>query len=350
MQGMQSHEEIERKTLLILKVLNDAGVPVGSRIIARRMRDFGVDVSERSVRYHLKFMDEKGLTKLVDRHDGRIITEQGVVELSIARVKDKVGLSISRIESLAYRTTFDPERKEGLIPVNISFLRPADFARAIKLMAEVFNAGFAVSPLIAVAGEGEKLGEITIPKGTIGIATVCSIVVNGVLLKRGIPMDSKFGGILQLRKRVPLRFTELIHYSGSSLDPSEVFIKGNMTKVGEAVKRGEGTLLANFREIPAICRSAAEEVIGKLQDAGFGGVLKIGKPGEAVCEVPVDLNKVGVILAGGLNPIARVREAGMEVENRAMSTVLDYVELRSFEDYRLGDKKQKSKEVMQCQS
>ena len=46
---------------------------------------------------------------------------------------------------------------------------------------------------------------------------VCSIVINGVLLKNGIPSDSKFGGILQVKNGDPLRFVELIYYSGSSL-------------------------------------------------------------------------------------------------------------------------------------
>lgn len=349
MQGMPNQEEIEKKTLLILKVLNEAGSPLGSRIIARRMRDMGVFVSERSVRYHLKFMDQRGLTKLVDRHDGRAITEHGIVELSNARVKDKIGLSISRIESLAYRTTYDPEKKSGLVPINLSFIRPQDLPRVLRHMEEVFQVGFAVSPLISLATEGEKLGEVTIPKGMVGVATVCSILVNGVLLKRGIPMDSKFGGILQVRNQIPLRFTELIHYSGSSLDPSEVFIRGNMTTVGEAVRNGEGTVLANFREIPAVCRKAAQDVIKELQEVGFGGVLKIGMPGEAVCEVPVDLNKVGVVLAGGLNPIARLREMGVEVENRAMSTVIEYGELKPIEAYRQVYRKIKSGEVMQCQ-
>ena len=80
------------------------------------------------------------------------------------------------------------------------------------------------------------------------MATVCSIVVNGVLLKNGIPMDSKFGGILQIRNGRPLRFVELIYYSGSSLDPSEVFIRGKMTSVRSVVDEGEGMILANFRE------------------------------------------------------------------------------------------------------
>jgi len=93
---------------------------------------------------------------------------------------------------------------------------------------------------VAVAAAGAKLGEVAVPKGKIGLATVCSILINGVLLKHGIPIDSKFGGILQVRKGSPLRFVELINYSGSSLDPSEIFIRGQMTSVGEVVKNGDG--------------------------------------------------------------------------------------------------------------
>jgi len=66
------------------------------------------------------------------------------------------------------------------------------------------------------------MGDIAVPDGKVGFATVCSIVINGVLLKHGIPIDSKFGGILQMRKGEILRFVELIHYAGSSLDPSEI--------------------------------------------------------------------------------------------------------------------------------
>ena len=100
--------EIERKIILILQILKESGEPVGARLIARRMQDFGVMLSERAVRYHLKIMDEKGLTRLVSRREGRIVTDRGVDEVSHAMVQDKVGLAISRIEILAYRTTFDP--------------------------------------------------------------------------------------------------------------------------------------------------------------------------------------------------------------------------------------------------
>lgn len=326
-----SQDEIERKTLLILRLLHEAGGPLGSRILARKMQDRGFAPSERAVRYHLKLMDERGVTRLVDKRDGRMITTLGIEEIGKARVRDKVGLAISRIEILAFQTTFNPETQDGLLPINISFFSTASFPHAMKIMRPVFESGFTVSNLVAVAHEGQYLGDVLIPEGKIGLATVCSIVVNGVLLKHGIPMDSKFGGILQVKNRHPLRFAELIHYSGSSLDPSEVFIRGKMTSVSSAIEKGEGMILANFREIPAPCHVLTCDLLTKMGKAGINGVLVTGKISEPVCQVPVEVNKVGIILIGGLNPVACVQEADVNVENQAMSTVMDYRALEPFD-------------------
>ena len=152
-----------------------------------------------------------------------------------------------------------------------------------------------------------------------------------MLLKNGIPMDSKFGGILQIKNRRPLRFVELIYYSGSSLDPSEVFIRGKMTSIRNILEKGEGMLLANFREIPALCRPLTEELIADLTHAGIEGVLATGETSESICQIPVEINRVGIILLGGLNPAASVLEAGLEVDNRAMSTVMEYGEFIPFD-------------------
>lgn len=321
--------EVERKVLSMLKVLSSSQEPLGARVIARRLKDHGVELGERAVRYHLKLMDERGLTRTVGR-DGRLITESGIDELKSALVRDKVGFAISRIELLAFRTSFNGEKRTGSVPINISFFPKENFAEALQAMKPAFAAGLCVSDLVAVAREGERLGEITVPDGKIGLATVCSIVVNGSLLKAGVPMDSRFGGILQMREHQPLRFVELIHYAGSSLDPSEVFIRARMTSVREVANSGNGKILTNFREIPALCRPTAEEVVAKLKEAGLGGLLLMGNISEPVCQIPVELNRVGVILLGGLNPVAAAEEAGIEAENHAMSTVIDYQNLIKF--------------------
>ena len=323
-------EEIEKKILLILRTLHESPEPVGARIIARRMQDHGVTLSERGVRYHLKMMDDRGLTRLIGRHDGRAITEQGIEEIGNARVRDKIGFAISRIEILAYRTSLDLDRRQGLIPVNISFFPKKVFKKALEMMKPAFSAGIHVSELVGCADEGARLGELTVPAGYVGFATVCSIVVNGILLKNGIPMDSRFGGILQVKDGKPLRFVELINYSGSSLDPSEVFIRGRMTSVRQAAEKGEGKILSNFREIPVPALKLVDKLITDLRNAGIGGVLAIGEIGEPICQIPVDMNRVGMILYGGLNPVACAHEMGIDVENRAMSTVMDYQELQNF--------------------
>jgi repressor of nif and glnA expression len=324
-------QEVERKEHFILKILSDSQQPLGARVIARFLKDHGIYLGERAVRYHLKLMDERGLTRLVSR-DGRLITERGVEELGNALVRDKVGFAISRIELLALRTDFDWEKGNGLVPVNISLFPKGKFERAIQVMKPVFAAGICVSDLVAVAHEGEQLGELIIPAGKIGLATVCSIVINGTLFKAGVPMDSRFGGILQIRNHEPLRFVELIHYAGSSLDPSEVFIRARMTSVRDVSRTGNGKILANFREIPAVCRPIAENVMAKLKDAGLGGLMVIGNTSEPVCEISVELNRIGMILIGGLNPIAAAEEAGIETENYAMSTVLEYQKLKKFQE------------------
>ena len=44
----------------------------------------------------------------------------------------------------------------------------------------------------------------------------------------------------------------------------------------------------------------------------------------------MDLNRVGIILLGGLNPVACAHELGIDVDNRAMSTVMNFGDLRPF--------------------
>jgi repressor of nif and glnA expression len=329
--GQDSHE-VERKVIAILKVLSDSPQPLGAKVIARRLKDHGVELGERAVRYHLKLMDERGLTQPLSRRDGREITSQGIEELNNALVADKVGFVLEKIELLAFRTSFDVESRSGLVPVNVSFFRKEKFKEALLKMAPVFKAGLCVSELVAVGQGGERLGELLVPEGKVGFATVCSLIINGCLLKAGIPIDSRFGGVLQIRHQIPLRFVNLINYSGTTVDPSEVFIRAKMTDVQSAVREGEGKILANFRELPARCLPLMKEVTAGLKEAGLNGLLMTGSPSEAVCGISVGLNRVGMILLGGLTPVAAAAEAGVEADNQAMSTLLDYKSLIKFQE------------------
>ncbi len=325
-------QQVERKAISILKILSESPQPLGARLISRQLKEQGVELGERAVRYHLKLMDERGLTRPMERWDGREITPLGKEEINNALVADKIGFVLEKIELLAFRTSFDIERRTGLVPVNISFFPKQKFSEALQVMKEAFKAGLCVSDLVAVAPEGERLGEVLVPTGKVGLATVCSIIINGSLLKVGVPTDSRFGGVLQMRNNQPLRFANLIYYSGSTLDPSEVFIRAGMTDVQGVIRKGEGKILANFREIPAQCQPLVEKVTNQLKEAGLRGLIMMGAVSEAVYGISVGLNKVGMILLGGLTPVAAAVEAGIEAENHAMSTLLDYQSLTKFQE------------------
>ena len=77
-----------------------------------------------------------------------------------------------------------------------------------------------MSNRIIFARGGEKIGDVLIPEGKIGIGTVCSVTINGIFLKAGIPVTSRFGGVVETENGKPTRFISLISYEGSSLDPA----------------------------------------------------------------------------------------------------------------------------------
>ena len=321
--------DTERKIVAILKVLSESSEPLGSITIARELERHGIFLSERAVRYHLRITDERGYTQPLGR-DGRMLTPQGIEELRIALAPDQVGFIIEKIELLAFNTTFDPQRRTGQIPINTSLVDQGDFKEALAAMGDAFKAGLCASDLVATAAEGEKLGSIVIPSGKIGLATVCSVVINGVLLKSGVPIGSRFGGVLEVRDSKPRRFVAIINYTGTSLDPSEQYIRAKMTSVSEVARSGNGKILANFREIPASSRALVDEKIALLKEAGINGVYVLGNTSEPTCQITVGLNRVGMVLLGGLNPVAAAVEAGIEVESIAESGVIDFQQLTSF--------------------
>lgn len=322
-------KEVERKIVAILKILSREREPVGASYISRALKDFGIELTERAVRYHLKIMDERGLTEGRGKQ-GRLILEKGREELENALVSDKVGMVITKILNLSYETTFDVNRREGKIILNISLLPQERLEEALVAMKDVFQAKLCTSDLVAIARPGEILGGMEVPPGKIAIGTICSVTIDGILLKQGIPVDSKFGGILQIGKFKPLRFTDLISYEGSSLDPHEIFLKSGMVYVRDAAIRGEGKMLAGFREIAAVSQDRVQVILEQLASIGIYGVLLMGKPSQTVLGIPVGVDRVGMVVAGGLNPIAAVEEVGISTESKALSTLIDYRELRSF--------------------
>ena len=321
--------DAESKLIAILKILSESPEPLGSITIARRLEHDGIFLSERGVRYHLKIADERGYTEPGGR-DGRMITTLGRQEVKEALAPQHLGFVREKLELMAYQTSFDPEKRTGQLAINTSLIAKDRFKKALSAMKDTFKAGLCVSQLVATAGEGESLGSVVVPEGKVGLATVCSASINGVLLKAGIPTEFRFGGILEIRHFQPRRFVAIIDYSGTSLDPSEQYIRAGMTSVAEAAKTGSGKILGVFRTIPAPARDVVLERLAMLKEAGIGGVYPLGNISESLYQIPVAMNRIGVVQLGGLNPVAAAVEAGIEIENIAESGLIDFQELVEF--------------------
>lgn len=322
----------------ILRVLHNAPKPLGSQRIGESLALAGIDLGERTVRNYLGQADELGWTENLGRR-GRRLTPQGIQEIEGALVVDKVGFVSARVDTLAYQMTFDPKTCKGKVILNVSTIASRDIRPAVQEILQVYNSNLGMGRKVAIGGPGDYIGSFHVPRGCFGIGTICSVSMNGLLLRANIAMTSRFGGLLQLERGHPKRFTQIITYEGSSLDPLEIFIRGHMTEVNQAATMGYGVLGASFREVPAVALPEARKLIDFSERIGLGGVLAIGSPNQPLLDIPVAQGRVGLIVCGGLNSIAAVVEAGISVTSTAMSTLFDFEELVDYTDLELAASK-----------
>lgn len=310
----------------ILKVLNEGDGPIGARVIADKLLDRGYSIGERGVRYHLRILDAREFTKRKG-YSGRLITEKGLTEINNALVGDRMGFVISRIQELLYRTTFDPDTGEGDVIINLCTIDKDDFEANIELMSSIVHSGYTVSTRHRILEEGEKISNITIPPGSVGLVGICSVTIDGVLLKKGIPVETRYGGLVQNEDGKATRFTDIISYTGTSIDPIKIFMAKKMTQVNGIIESGSGLLLANLREAPVISQGEVMDILERLRNADIGGVIEHIHAGDMVLGAPINPGRIGIPVYAGLNPVAALVEMGVDVKAHPVSAVMDYSSL-----------------------
>ena len=320
------------KKIAILNILKDQTHPLSSSRITELLSLGSLVFSERTVRFYLKQLDSEGLT-IPRGRKGRIITEAGLVELKSTTTRQLPGMLSAKIDRMIYRMTFDLPTRSGTVVVNTSLVDPRQLENCIEPICKVFAKGFGMGKLMTLIGPEEAIGEILVPQGKVGFCTVCSITINGILLKHGIPMASRFGGLLEVRDGRAVRFTEIIDYGGTSIDPLEVFIRSGMTNYLGAIQDGNGLIGASFRESPGESRQRLIHIGQRLDEIGLGAIMEIGLPEQPLLDIPVPPGRVGVIIVGGLNPIAVLEEAEHRIFSRALSGLIEYDRLFRFEEF-----------------
>ena len=318
--------QIQRKLIEILRVINERGGAVGARVISDSLKERGYSLGERGVRYHLRILDERGLT---ERHGyaGRTITERGRREIEEALVHDRIGFMHARIEEMIYQTDFDLISKSGTVIANITLIKKKDFDDALGILRYLAEHG--MDCRIKIIEDGATGSAIAIPEDCIGIATICSITCDGILLKHGIPVNINYGGMLRFDKNQALRYTDLIAYAGTTIDPMKIFISWKATSVLDIVETGDGLLLANVREVPDLARDEASKILDQVVAAGITDYVNIGDPHSPVLGAPVDAGMTGISVSAGLNVIAAIQEVRIAVAVEPVAAVMDYSEFET---------------------
>lgn len=321
----------KRKLMAILRAIHDAGRPLGGTRIAEALQNAGVELSQRTVRHYLAWADQEGFTVNLGRR-GRELTPKGEEELHASLAVDKVGFIASKVEGLAYQMDFRLAAATGRVIVNVSTFPQHRFDEAVAQIHTVFAAGYGMGRRLTLAAPGARVGGFQVPPERVAVGTVCSVSLNGALLKAGVPVTARFGGLLEVMSGQPYRFTEIINYDGSTLDPLEIFIRGHMTSCLDACRTGHGFIGASFREFPAEALDRVKKVCARMEKVGLGRPLVIGRPGQPLLDVPVSTGRVGLIIAGGLNPLAAVEESGISTTNDALNTLFDWKELFEYSE------------------
>lgn len=325
-------QKTERNRIVILNALKRVGGRVTSAELAEVLSGSGHELSERTVRLYLKTLESEGLTRRQGRR-GHVITDEGLNEARAAQALDRVGYLSAKIDQMTFRMNFDLQTRSGSVVVNTSVVAMGQLAECAERMCQVFERGYAMGTLMSLLPPGERIEDLEIPEGHVGFCTVCSITLNGLLLKHGVPTASRFGGLIELRDSKPVRFVEIIRYDGTSIDPLEVFIRSGMTDYHGAIRDGNGLIGASFRELPADSRGLVLHLADRLKGVGLGAFMRIGTAGQPVLGCPVGEGRIGTVVVGGLNPIAIVEESGYRTQSRALAGLLEFHRLFSYREF-----------------
>lgn len=230
--------------------------------------------------------------------------------------------TLARIENLMQQVSFDPINLKGKIITNTSLVRREVLSETLDIFYDTIQSGLAVCPMIKIEED----------KDPIRIKTACSLTIDGVLLKRGVPIRPKGGGIIEVVDREPARFTEMIMYWATTIDPIDILTAQGLTDITGMMRTGNGRILGNLQEAPMLARDRIEEVLDHLADAEFIGVMELGEPNMNVLGISVERDHLGIALVGGTNLVAAARECGIEVDHESISDLTEISEMRHIEE------------------
>lgn len=295
----------EHKYIEILRILKDHQDPMGAKRLSELLAERGYVMTDRAVQYYLRYLDTRGFTEKIG-NQGRVLTPTGIAETDSALVEDRIGFVISKLERLAFRSTFNPDSSTGDVAYNLTIVPDDILDMVTGTFDKVRDAGCSFFQSYALVDRDPR-----VPSGHTGILTVCSITMDGVFQHNGIPVKMAYGGTIRIEDRKPAEFVDLIGYQGSTVDPLQLFINSGLTSIGPYISGGSGILLANIRQIPGSSWDRASNLIARMQNCGFRFPLMMGRG--QIFNLMTDPGRISLVSYSGMNSIGYAAEEGLKL-------------------------------------
>jgi hypothetical protein len=71
-----------------------------------------------------------------------------------------------------------------------------------------------------------------------------------------------------------------------------------------------------------------------MERHGLGGILALGQPNQPLMDIPVAEGRCGMIVLGGMNPIAALHEAGAKLTIQSLAGLEDFGSFHPFQTLR----------------
>lgn len=233
---------------------------------------------------------------------------------STKKSQRNVSFVLNKIYNLISNVDYDVESCTGNVISNISYIDKNYVDDAIGVLDNLYKN----KPEYCI---GNRYSLLDGKDHKVGIATICSLTIDGILTNYGINVNPIYSGILDIYKK-NRRFIELVSYKGSSVDPHEIFIKKNMHDITGSLN-DDGKILASVHTVPYVSRDASKDILDIIQETGFD-VLKLGQTNEYMYNAKIEKYHFGYVVPGGLNPVAAIKENGIPVEVKSIEKIMDY--------------------------
>ncbi|MBO8154413.1 NrpR regulatory domain-containing protein [Thermovirga sp.] len=307
----------------ILRNLYFSGDPLHSTALQKALSMAGINLDSRTIRYHVSSLESKGFVQRLGKK-GVILTPKGIEEVKALLVFERIGMTSLETQKLLEQCDFDIEKKTGKIIVNLATCPKDSIYEVLENLNNISSSSIIISPLIGLIGEEQRVWNINIPKGQIGIATISSTNYESIFFRNGVPLTNSATGLFKIEQNKPKGFTELICHSGTTISPGQLLCKGLYTQVSKYLETGSGYVTASIKVFPSFYCERAIKIANYLKQHLLNSVFEMG------CIMPEnyrmsvnDRNKGYIIVFGGANYLAPLIEKNFTSDIHIASLLFD---------------------------